>query len=309
MRKITNAFIFLFLLAGAAMAQVPQYFNTNTAGGANSWPYNNFTTARRIQFFIPPNNLGAVTAGNNIVKIYFQAGGNATITYPILNVKLKQAPASQTGLTGTTGGPMESGMTSVFAGANVPITTTTGNWFNITLTTPFLYDPAFPLIVEIEHNASAGPGPTIYQSGNIPGPGWGRQWADYNSNSITLPGGTERVNFGIDVLPAIPCTVTPAANTAVGPTVAVCPNASALIGLATTYSFGGITYQWQSSTVSAVGPFTAISGATTNVLSTSGITMPTWYNAVVTCTNAAGSITTAVASGQPHQNINKSAKY
>ena len=296
MKKITKLFIFFLLISGSAVAQVPQYFNTNVAGGANSWPFNNITTARRIQFYIPPNNLGSVTAGNNITKIWFQGGSGATNTYPILNVKLKQGPSTMTGLTGTTGGPMEPGMTLVYTGSNITLTSVTGSWFSITLQTPFLYDPAFPLIVEIEHNATSGTGPTIYQSGAITGPGWGRQWADYNTNSITSPGGTERANFGIDVLPATPCTVIPTANTAVGPTVAVCPNSSANVGLATTYSFGGITYQWQSSTVSAVGPFTAISGATSNVLASPNVTTATWFNAVITCTNVVGTITTAVAS-------------
>jgi hypothetical protein len=284
MKKIL---LFFVILGSSMMGQTPQYFNSNAAGSANSWPFNNNTTARRWQYFCPAGSLGSVGPGNNITTIYFHAASTSSKTFPILNVSLKTG--SGTGLTGTVGGPFESGMTLVYSGTNVLLTTTTGGWFGITLQTPFLYDPSFPLIVEIEHNATSGTGPTINQPTTAGS--WRRQYGNYNTNVIGSGDGAY-ANFGIDVIPAVPCTAVPGANSVVTPTAMTCPNASAMLGLATTYSFGGITYQWQSSTVSPVGPFTAVSGATSNIYSAPNLTVNTWFNLVATCTNVVGSVTT-----------------
>ena len=295
MKKITNVLIFVFLIAFAAMGQVPMHYNSNVAGLANIFPFNHSTTSRKVQWFIPPNNLVTPTpvgAGNNITAIYFHTSNAQSRLYPILVVKLKQGAG--TGLSGFTGSPPEPGMTTVYTGNNITLTSVAGGWMQIVLQTPWLYNPALPLIVEVEHNATTGTGPSINQPFAIPGPGAGRQWADYQAATITGTA-TSLVNFGIDVLPATPCTVTPAANTVVTPTAAICPNSSANLSLANTYSFGGITYQWYSSTLSVVGPFTtAVPNGTTAFLSTPTLTQNTWFTVVATCTNVAGS-TTATA--------------
>lgn len=292
MKKFTSLFIFL-MIACASLAQVPTYFNTSAAGGANSFPLSNTGTSRKVQWFIPPGSLGAVPPGNNITDVYFQAGSAASINYPILTVKLKTAAPGATGLSGVGAGPVEPSMQTVYSGVNVQVVTTLGGWIKITLQTPFLYNQTQGLIVELEHNSTSFGGPTLYQAGTNPGPGPGRQWADYNVGTLSGVGGLERVNFGIDVLPSTPCTVTPGPNSIVTPSYAICPNSSANLSLATTYSFGGITYQWQSSTSSS-GPFTAVSGGTSNVLTTPNLTIATYYNALITCTNVTGTITASV---------------
>jgi hypothetical protein len=290
MKKIYSTILLIFAFVGV-WAQVPSFFNTNAAGGANTFPLGNTATSRKVQWFIPPNSLGSVSAGNNITDVYFQTGSNTTNTYPIINVKLKQG--SGTGLTGVAAGPVEAGMTLVYSGTNVVLTTTIGAWVKFTLNTPFLYNPASPLIVELEHNATTG-GSTVYQAVNIPGPGNGRQWADYNAANITGIG-AQQINFGIDVVPAIPCSTTPSSNSVVGPTAAICPNANANMNVTNTYTAasGGIVYQWQSSTTSSVGPFTAIPSATNTSYTAPNVTVATWYNAVITCTNVTGTITSS----------------
>jgi hypothetical protein len=285
MKKITNFFIALIILSSPAIGQTPMFFNTSVAAGANVFPFGNTTTSRKVQWFIPPGSLGAVTPGNNITKVWFQAGAVSSITYPIFTIKLKVG--SGTGLTGVAAGPVEPGMTVVYTTVNQTLTTTTGNWFGFVLQTPWLYNPTLPLIVEVEHNATTS-GPSIYQAVSIPGPGNGRQWADYAWPTITGVG-TNQVNFGIDVLPATPCSVTPGPNTIIPTSFSTCPNlANPTLSLATTYSFGGITYQWQSSTVSAVGPFTAVNGATMTTMPTTSLNVTTWYQCLATCTNPGG---------------------
>lgn len=61
------------------------------------------------------------------------------------------------------------------------------------------------------------------------------------------------------------------------------------------YSVNGLTYQWQSSTVSAVGPWTPVSNATLTALPNFSVAATTWYQVVVTCTNSSQS--TAIDAG------------
>lgn len=280
----------LFLMVAIDIAQTPTYFNSNVVGGNNSIPFNSGAQMvwRRAQFCITPGSMGTIPPGNNITVLYFQAGSAANVTYPNLRVRLKTGTAA--GMTGVAAGPFESGMTQVFHGINYQMITTTGGWVAITLQTPFLYDPTLPLIVDFEHDHTGAAGPTVCHPVGITGPGNGRQWGDNNGAPISGIG-TQRLNFGIDVLPATPCSGTPGPNTVVTPTAAICPNSSAMLSLANTYSFGGITYQWQYSNVSAVGPWTNVPNGNSNVLNTPSLSTVHYFNTIITCTNTNGSVT------------------
>lgn len=293
MKKIITLQLFFVFLAITAIAQTPMFFNTNAAGGQNSIPFNSGAQMvwRRAQFCMPANSLGSVGPGNNITTVYFQAGSNANVTYPTFTVRLKTASAA--GMQGVGSGPFEAGMTQVFQATNFNMVTTSGNWYGITLQTPFLYDPSFPLIVDFEHDHPAAVGPTVMQPGAITLSGSnGRQWG--NNNGAPISGtGTNQFNFGIDVIAATPCTAAPIANTISPSSFTTCPFlTNPTMSLASTYSFGGITYQWQSSTVSPVGPFSAIPGATMAFAPSGTINTTTWFQVVATCTNPGGGATT-----------------
>lgn len=92
----------------------------------------------------------------------------------------------------------------------------------------------------------------------------------------------------------IPCTSTQGTNAVTTPTYPICPNSTAVLGLANSYSVGGLTFAWQSSTVSAVGPWTPVTG-TNNVVSVPNQTISTYFSAVITCTNTATSYTTGAS--------------
>lgn len=292
MKKISTLLFFIFV--SFLQAQTPMYFNTNASGGQNSIPFNSGGTLtwRRAQFCMPAGNLGSVPAGNNITKIYFQAGSSANVTYPTFTVRLKTANA--TGMQGVANGPFESGMTTVFQATNFNVVTTNGAWYGITLQTPFLYDPTFPLIVDFEHDHTSAAGPTVMQPGvhSLSGSN-GRQWGNNNGANITGTG-TQQFNFGIDVVPATPCTAPPASNSLTPILATVCPGYQLpSLNLASTYSFGGITYQWFSSTTSSLGPFTAVNTPTTFFsIPLPTISVNTWYQVVATCTNPGGGSTT-----------------
>jgi len=61
--------------------------------------------------------------------------------------------------------------------------------------------------------------------------------------------------------------------------------------LQNTYTVGGITYQWQSSTISNVGPFTTIPNATLSSAPVPTLATTTWYQAVITCSATLQTIT------------------
>jgi len=88
---------------------------------------------------------------------------------------------------------------------------------------------------------------------------------------------------------SVNCSSTPSAGTVVTPTYMLCPGENAAMQLSNFSSDLGITYQWQSSTQSSVGIWTPIAGATSPLYVAQNVTVATWYQAVVTCTNTSQS--------------------
>lgn len=90
------------------------------------------------------------------------------------------------------------------------------------------------------------------------------------------------------------CVTTPPANSVLSPTYAVCPNTSLMLMPGTTYTQGGITYQWLQSTSTNIGPFTPAVNTSTNYwYTTPSLTTTTWYQLVATCSNGGNSYTTS----------------
>jgi hypothetical protein len=91
-----------------------------------------------------------------------------------------------------------------------------------------------------------------------------------------------------------PCAGTPSVNTVLATNTLICPNIGVTnLNTNTTYGMmGGIQYQWMSSTVSPVGPFSPVPTGTLTAFNTT-MSATTWYQAVITCTNGPASNTTA----------------
>jgi len=106
----------------------------------------------------------------------------------------------------------------------------------------------------------------------------------------------ETEDYLVDIIQPPPCSGTPSLSSVVTPTYMVCNGAGTNLGISTTYTNYGYQYQWYSSTLSNVGPWTPVSGATLPTYSTPNMTTSTYYMAVVTCTNS--SISTSLTSGQ-----------
>ncbi len=124
-----------------------------------------------------------------------------------------------------------------------------------------------------------------------------------NDACITMGSG-ETEDYMVTIAAATACSGTPGANTVVASQANVCPSGSVTLGLANSYTVGGLTYQWF--TAPAVsGPYTAVSGATVAVYNATNLTANTFFQAVITCTNGPASVTATpvqvTVSGNPCQ--------
>jgi hypothetical protein len=90
------------------------------------------------------------------------------------------------------------------------------------------------------------------------------------------------------------CTGVPNVTAITGVNYSICPGESVAMGLNNYLAQNGLTYVWQSSTTSPVGPFTATLGNSFSVTA-SNITQQTWYSVVITCTLAGGGTSSPVA--------------
>lgn len=99
-------------------------------------------------------------------------------------------------------------------------------------------------------------------------------------------------DYNVNIIPNTPCAGAPASNTILPLSYTSCPSyTNPNFTFANTYSVGGISYQWQTSTVSPVGPFTSVPGATLFSLPVSSVQVTTWYQAIVTCSTTGQNIT------------------
>lgn len=92
------------------------------------------------------------------------------------------------------------------------------------------------------------------------------------------------------------CAGTPTLSIS-GPTYALCPGETANFQVTPLASAGddGLTFQWQNSTISNVGPWTPISGATGLAYSAPNQTVGSFFSAVISCTAPGGGSVIAVA--------------
>lgn len=105
-------------------------------------------------------------------------------------------------------------------------------------------------------------------------------------------GSGEAEDYVVTIAPAVSCTGTPNAGTAVASSTLVCSASPFNLGLMGATIASGLTYQWQSSPNNTV--WTAIAGATTAATSQT-ISSTTYYRCIVACgTNTAASVSVQV---------------
>ncbi|WP_191907006.1 T9SS type A sorting domain-containing protein [Adhaeribacter soli] len=271
----------------------PMYFQTGGTGN-NTFPFNT-TTVKRTQHIYLPGDLPGASSGL-ITRIYFRSVVAATGVYSDFVLRLGQTTG--TTFPGAGGLDFFTNLTPVLTNASYTLTApAVDGWVPIDLPTPFLYDAAQTLIVEVEMSNKITGGFGLRTSSTTPAPNHKR----LTSTSLSANTGSASTvwsDFGIDVAPAMPCTTPPTAGNAVSNLSGVCAGNSFTLTLSGAALATGLTYQWQSSANGTSG-WTDIAGATNNLLTTSQ-TASTFYRAMVTCSGVSvpsGSVQVMVIPG------------
>jgi len=264
-------FFSIVFSVGRLHAQTPPYFK-GTGTSTNTIPMN--TAGSHCQQIYQPADFNTLPISGLITKIYMRnSAAGASGTYTNFSVAfLQNAMAAFPDNTFLTGFTTALSQPSITINGNA----VAGGWYEIPLTTPFLYNNGQTLIVEIKYDSRTGgmSGYTTTAVGNkrlsiITAPGAA------TGNLSTLWG-----DFGMEVLPATPCINPPSPRTVTSTANPVCTGTNFTLGLTAGSSGTGQTYQWQSSPDNAT--WANIPGATFASLTTSQ-SVSTWYRCVITC--------------------------
>lgn len=145
------------VMTNEVLAQTPPY-STNTAvsTGSNAFPFNS-TSNKKTQFLYKPGDLGTVPGGL-IDTLWFRNNNSASGssagpgTYSNLQIRLGQFASPVFPGAGGLDFYTPSQLTTVLSDPSYTINQTApaGAWYYIPLPTPFPYDPALTLVVDVE---------------------------------------------------------------------------------------------------------------------------------------------------------------
>ena len=203
MKKTFRGFcftIFTLLITTVLFAQTPQHYNYQNVGTSNnSFPFN-VLGGKMVQWLVGPGELNQPSGApaGTITKVYFYTVNAGSPTYTNLYIRLGQG----TTITTLPSGAFYSGtMDTVYKLTGV-LTGPAGGWMMITLTTPFTYNPAQSLIIEVGQSGHSGSGPTVRQNG-ITG-SFRRNWSVGGPPFVYSSQDANVVNFGVDIVQQSP---------------------------------------------------------------------------------------------------------
>src|SRR5690606_38799735 len=275
-----------FLMPSNVSAQMPTHESMFTPTSNNVYPLGS-TSSNRVQWLYLPTEIMPPPTPGLITKIYLRVGSNySATTYTNLTVKL--GTTLQTATTAT----FVPGMQICYFAASTSFPAhSQGDWLEITLQTPFLWNATESLIVGVSqegYTASRG----MWQYGSN---GNRRTWGSAIPQNPTGSAGTGQVHLGLDMMPATPCSGQVVAGTASASVTDACGNVPFNLSLSGNTNATGVTYQWQSSPAGA-GTFTDMQGATSAFYIVNNQTAATDYRCVVVCTNSNTTDTSTIVS-------------
>jgi len=296
--------LFVLLALGSLTTSSAQSFAyVGTGTGANSStgypaPYGNWYWGAKHQMFITAAELTAAGMGGgvSISKLGFDISS--------LNSGPPHVGWTVNVYTTTAVDPLASGYVAGTPVSQNTVATVTGTvGWNDTQISPFIWTGSENLVIETcFNNSSYIQNYSTRWTTTLTGTSVKTRY-NYQDNSVACSSPNfvntstnTRPNVRFEYIYLTPCTGAPGANSVAVPAIAICPNSSAGVGLASSYTVGGLAYQWQTSTVSAVGPFTNIGGANSSFFNTPTLNINTYYAVVITCTNS--SISTTATAGQ-----------
>jgi len=155
-RNFLAAIFLLLTFAASIFAQLPQYYNFNTTGTNNSFPFG-ISTGKMLQALVVAGeyNQPSPAPSGNITKFYYRVNDLYpfnNISYSFLYVRMGQANIT----TLPTGAFYTGTMDTVFKGTNYLINAAGGTWVVFNLTTPFAYNNTQGLIIEIGNFGFSG---------------------------------------------------------------------------------------------------------------------------------------------------------
>jgi len=178
------------------IAQTPQYYNSNTGGGNNGFPF--FMAAgKAVNWLIAPGELSQPTpipSGMSFTRVYFRVGSNGgTPTFSNLQILMAQSTITTLASGTFYAGPWD----TVYNHTSVTLTGTPSTFLGIDLDHIFSYDPAKSLIMFVGQCGFSGTGFTVWQGGyaNVRRV-WsvgGCPFSPYSSGDGSV------VDFGVDV--------------------------------------------------------------------------------------------------------------
>ena len=295
MRKIVSLFAFSFLLLlvkGFSQVGTPTFYNAVPSTASNGFPLST-TTSNKVQWIYAPGAFTttgtaagiALSSGNLISKLYIriQTVNANTIYQPDFSISMLQTGTSNT----FSDGNYLTGLTTVFQSNSFQFTgITVGSWYGITLTTPFAYDPAQSLIVELKSNLNTSGGNSV----NSITTSTLNQRIFGAYASATGTAGTGLTPIGFDVIPASACTAPPVAGSATSSVTNVCNGTNFNLGLTGNSTGTGQTYQWQSSPTGTSLWSNVVAASSSAALATSQ-TATSFYRCIVTCSNVSDTST------------------
>lgn len=277
----------LFLIVGicSALQAQPQYYNYNTNGSNNSFPFN-IAGGKDVQLLYLPGDFSQPTPApaGNIISVSFRIADSYALgpwTYTDFTIKMGQSTITSF----AAGGFYTGAMTTVYYRASVSLSAPAGGWLTITLDSPFLYDPAQSLIVDV--GQCSVPGATGYSACFTAGTGNRRNWSNggcpftyYGPNTSVYHMGLNIVSDPPDVVTTAATNITPFSATLNG---TVNPNNSS-----TTVSFEYGQTDSYGTTVPGVPSPIGGSSVTPVSADITGLTANTLYHFRVVATNSAG---------------------
>jgi hypothetical protein len=190
------------------LAAAPDYWNALPTAGANVFPFNTLpATGKKVQWIVAAgefNQPSAAPAGN-ITSIWYRPNAACNATYTTLTIRMANVSTS----TFITVGAFYAGAMTTVLSQNTTIAQPVAlTWTEIPLTTPFPYDPAQNLIIEVSQCGFTGTGFNINQQAFGSAPDYRRQFSDAASvcGVTALATGGDLNVAGIGITVGAACT-------------------------------------------------------------------------------------------------------
>lgn len=153
MKKFINLLFLVLTFSMTAKAQQYSYSTGSTVvdwANVNGYPFS--SGLNKVQWLYQSSMFATAPAGN-VTKLYFRSASSGSRTFQDLTIRM--APTSLTAFPASLAFETQ-GFVTVFQAASHTVTVQEGQWFEITLQTPFPFSNGQNFIVEISKTGSSG---------------------------------------------------------------------------------------------------------------------------------------------------------